>query len=110
MIQNFFIGKEIDACNVDKGVSRKILAHGNGLMVCHLYFEKGAIGTLHHHPHTQCTYILSGKFEFDIGGTKQILCAGDSTYKQPEIVHGAVCLEKGELLDIFSPEREDFLK
>jgi quercetin dioxygenase-like cupin family protein len=49
-------------------------------------------------------------FEFEIGGRKVILKAGDSTFKQPGIVHGAVCLEAGELLDIFHPEREDFLQ
>jgi quercetin dioxygenase-like cupin family protein len=35
--------------------------------------------------------------------------AGDSTYKQPDIEHGAVCLEAGVLLDIFTPCRQDFL-
>jgi len=35
---------------------------------------------------------------------------GDSLYKEPNIIHGCVCLEAGKLLDVFTPKREDFLK
>ncbi len=109
-IQNYFLDKDIVFKDADPGVQRKILAHNESLMVCRLHFEKGAVGALHQHPHTQCTYIISGKFEFNIGGKKMILGPGDSTYKEPDVIHGAVCLEEGELLDIFTPERKDFLK
>jgi quercetin dioxygenase-like cupin family protein len=30
-------------------------------------------------------------------------------YKEPNVVHGAVCLKKGKLIDIFTPHREDFI-
>lgn len=109
-IQNFFYTKDIEAVDVDPGVTRKVLAHSDNLMICELHFQKGARGNLHKHPHEQISYVKSGKFEFDIGGRKQIVEAGDSTYKQPDIVHGAVCLEEGVLIDIFTPERKDFLK
>ena len=108
-IQNFFMGKDAPEKLVADGVVRQVLAHAPDLMVCRLRFAKGAVGALHSHPHVQITYIVSGVFEFDIGGKKVVLHAGDSTFKQPDIVHGAVCLEAGELLDIFHPEREDFL-
>lgn len=65
---------------------------------------------MHHHPHEQCTYILSGAFEFEVDGCKHIVRAGDTLYKQPDVVHGCVCVEDGELLDIFTPSRKDFLK
>ena len=98
-VKHYFIGKEIEARDCDPGVTRKILAHSDNL-----------IGKLHEHFHEQCTYIISGKFEFNIGGEKKIIGPGDSTYKEPHIVHGAVCLEEGVLLDIFTPARKDFLK
>lgn len=109
-IKNYFLDEEVTFAPAEEGVERKILAHNDNLMVCRLHFKKGAVGSLHKHPHEQCTYIISGKFEFDIGGKKMILKAGDSTYKEPNVIHGAVCLEEGELLDIFTPERKDFLK
>lgn len=109
-IQNIFFDKDCGQKDAGEGVVRKILAHSDNLMVCRLHFQTGAVGALHSHPHEQCTYILSGRFEFEIDGRKTILCAGDSTYKQPGIIHGAVCLEEGDLLDIFSPQRKDFLE
>jgi quercetin dioxygenase-like cupin family protein len=109
-IQNYFLNKDIEAKEVGEGVTRKVLAHDKNLMVCELHFKKGSIGALHSHPHEQCTYIISGKFEFEIGGKKVVLGSGDSTFKQSNIIHGAVCLEEGSLIDIFTPQREDFLK
>lgn len=109
MDKNYFINSEIEGREVDKGIFRKVLSYSDNLMVCLLHFEKGAVGTLHSHPHEQCTYIISGKYEFNIGGKKRILSAGDSTYKEPGIIHGAICLEEGSLIDIFTPARQDFL-
>lgn len=109
-IKHYFLDKDSEYKETDPGVTRKILAHSDNLMICHLHFKKGAIGKLHEHFHEQCTYIISGKFEFNISGEKCILGPGDSTYKEPHVLHGAVCLEEGELIDIFTPERKDFLK
>jgi quercetin dioxygenase-like cupin family protein len=109
-IQNYFFNKEIEAKEVGEGVTRKVLAFHDNLMVCELHFKKGSIGALHSHPHEQCTYIISGLFAFEIGGKQAVLGAGDSTYKQGEIMHGAVCLEEGSLIDVFTPQREDFLE
>ncbi len=108
-IKNYFKGEDAPVQDAGEGVTRKVLAHSENLMVCELHFKKGAVGALHSHPHEQCSYVISGKFEYDIGGEKMIVGPGDSTYKQPGIVHGAVCLEEGVVLDIFTPERKDFL-
>ncbi|KAA3637698.1 MAG: cupin domain-containing protein [Bacteroidetes bacterium] len=91
------------------GVSRKFLGWDNQIMMVKVKFEKGAEGTPHHHFHTQATYCAEGKFEFTIDGVKQIVKAGDGVYIEPSLVHGAICLEEGILIDVFSPVREDFL-
>ncbi|WP_125608130.1 cupin domain-containing protein [Lapidilactobacillus bayanensis] len=109
VIKNFFFNKEIPLEDLGGGVTRQVLAHNQNLMVVKVNFEKGSVGSLHHHPHEQISYILDGEFEFSIGGHKEILRTGDTTYKQPDIEHGAVCLEKGSVLDIFTPMRKDFL-
>lgn len=92
------------------GVKRKILAYGDALMQVEVHFERGAVGAMHSHPHSQLTYVLSGKFEFTIDGEKKIVSRGDTLYKTPGVVHGCVCLESGILLDTFNPYREDFIK
>jgi quercetin dioxygenase-like cupin family protein len=92
------------------GVSRRILAHGGGMMQVEVIFEEGAIGPLHNHPHEQLTNVLSGEFEFTIDGETKIVKAGDTLYKKPGVMHGCTCLKAGTLLDTFTPQREDFLK
>ncbi|GAF04965.1 cupin domain-containing protein [Saccharicrinis fermentans] len=91
------------------GVSRKFLGWDNQIMMVQVKFEKGAEGTPHQHFHTQATYCASGKFEFDIDGEKKIVEGGDGVYIEPNLIHGALCLEAGILIDVFAPVREDFL-
>ena len=91
------------------GLSRKFLGYDNQIMMVKVKFEKGAIGAPHKHFHTQATYCVSGKFEFEIDGEKKVIVAGDGVYIEPNLLHSAVCLEEGILIDTFSPVREDFL-
>jgi quercetin dioxygenase-like cupin family protein len=48
-------------------------------------------------------------FEVTIGNEKKMLMAGDAFYIPPNVIHGALCIEAGVLIDIFSPMREDFI-
>ena len=72
--------------------------------------NKGAIGQMHKHPHSQTSYVVSGSFEVTIGNEKKVLNTGDGYYIPTEVMHGAVCLADGVLIDAFSPHREDFLQ
>ena len=93
----------IDAEVCAEGVERKILAYTDELMCVENHFKKGAVGALHHHPHTQITYVVSGSFEFEIDGVRRVIKPGDALLKRNDIEHGCVCLEDGILLDIFLP-------
>lgn len=101
--------KDIPLENPDPGVTRQILGHESDLMLVKVYFEKGAVGSVHKHPHQQVTYIESGSFEVEIDGKKKVLEAGDSFIIPSNIPHGVVCLKEGVLIDAFSPRREEFL-
>ena len=91
------------------GVTRRILAYTDGLMCVENTFEKGAVGAIHSHPHTQITYVVSGAFAFTIDGETRTVRAGDTMLKEDGVPHGCTCLEAGVLLDIFTPMREDFV-
>jgi quercetin dioxygenase-like cupin family protein len=91
------------------GMKRKIMGFGASLMMVKVAFEKGSVGAVHSHYHTQVTHIASGVFEVDINGTKKKLSAGDGFFVPPNVMHGVVCIESGMLIDAFSPMREDFL-
>ena len=107
--EKYIITKDMEWEELGGGVSRKFLGYDNQIMMVKVKFEKGALGALHQHFHTQATYCVSGKFEFEIDGTKKIVEAGDGVYIQPNLLHSAICLEEGMLIDTFSPVREDFL-
>ena len=91
------------------GITRQLLGYGPEIMIVRVWFDKGAIGQVHAHRHSQSTYVESGRFEVFIDGKKRVLEAGDCFYIAPHLDHGAVCLEQGVLIDTFSPMREDFL-
>jgi quercetin dioxygenase-like cupin family protein len=108
-IKAFIINGEVAWEAAGDGIRRKILGYDDHLMLVLVEFEKGAVGHPHHHPHRQVSYVAAGSFEVDINGEKTVLTAGDSFFVEPDLVHGAVALEPGTLLDIFAPARQDFI-
>lgn len=106
----FVYNKDCKITNCEPGVTRKVMAYSDELMMCEISFEKGAMGNTHSHEHLQITYIAEGKFEFTIDGQTQIVSQGDSVYMPSNAVHGVRCLEEGKLVDVFNPMRKDFIK
>ncbi|HCX11790.1 MAG TPA: cupin domain-containing protein, partial [Hyphomonas sp.] len=47
-----------DAEDIGNGMRRKILGYDNNLMLVKVWFEKGAVGPVHAHPHTQTAYVV----------------------------------------------------
>lgn len=107
--QRWVFNADADGVKQADGVTRKILAYDDEAMCVEHYFEEGAVGALHSHPHSQITYVAQGVFEFEINGEKKIVNKGDTMLKQNGVKHGCVCLEKGLLVDFFTPMREDFV-
>ena len=95
--------------DVEPNISRKIMSYTEGVMLVKVAFEAGGIGATHKHPHLQMSYIASGAFEVTVGDDKKILREGDVYYIPSDVLHGVVCLEKGVLVDVFTPMREDFV-
>jgi quercetin dioxygenase-like cupin family protein len=91
------------------GVRRKIMTYDEKMMMVRVEFETGGIGILHQHYHVQVTNVESGVFEVEIDGLKKILRSGDVFHVPSNLLHGAVCLEAGVLIDVFTPMREDFI-
>jgi quercetin dioxygenase-like cupin family protein len=95
--------------SIDTGVTRQVLSESPEMMVVSVRFESGADGRLHRHPHVQSTYVAHGRFRFYRGGKAHDLKAGDSLVIPGDTEHGCQCLESGELIDCFTPRRDDFL-
>jgi quercetin dioxygenase-like cupin family protein len=94
---------------VDAKIKRKIMSYNEDLMLVKVAFEQGGIGAIHKHPHLQISYIANGIFEITIDGEKKTLKEGDVYFVPSGVLHGAICLESGILIDVFNPMREDFL-
>lgn len=91
------------------GAARQVLSESPAQMVVSFRFETGASGALHSHIHVQSTYVAKGRFEFYRDGVAHHLQQGDSLVIPSGVQHGCICLEEGELIDVFSPRRDDFL-
>lgn len=105
----FSTGKEEKWEDLGKGVQRLVTVHSKDLMQVKVRFEDNAVGEVHSHEHTQISYVSYGVFQYQIGGQKQLMKTGDSCIIPPNVKHGCICLEDGELVDTFTPAREDFL-
>jgi quercetin dioxygenase-like cupin family protein len=108
--KNFIMSEATPWEPAGTGVRRQILGYDGQLMLVKVEFQKGAVGSVHEHFHSQASYVVSGKFEVQINGEKQVLSAGDGFFVAPDVSHGALCLEAGVLIDTFSPMRLDFIK
>lgn len=91
------------------GVTRQVLTDAPELMLVSVAFEAGVTAPVHDHPHVQATYVRSGRFRFTIGDAVHEVGPGETLTMPSGVPHGCSCLEAGELIDSFTPRREDFL-
>lgn len=106
---SFQFNRELPWEDLKNGLQRQLFGYDDKVMMLKIKFEKGAIGAMHQHPHSQATYIESGVFDMTIDGVTKRIATGDGYYVPPHALHGIVCVEAGMLVDVFSPHREDFL-
>ncbi|CAN7164155.1 cupin domain-containing protein [Rhizobium sp. LjRoot254] len=105
----YSLPEDITWIEVAPGNLRAVLSERPEVMLVAFSFEPGTVGALHSHPHTQVSYIAEGSFEVTVDGVTQRLAAGSSFIVAPNLVHGVLALEKGLLIDTFTPRRDDFL-
>jgi quercetin dioxygenase-like cupin family protein len=91
------------------GVRRQLLGHVADLMMVRVDFDAHAIGSVHHHPHRQASYVAAGRFRVTVGEQIRELGIGDCFITVADVPHGVVALEAGTLVDVFTPARADFL-
>ena len=92
-----------------QGVHLDSLAVGEKSMVTKMNYIVGNYAAEHTHPHEQCGYVISGKYLMRIGETEYILEPGDSYAVPGNAPHSFKVLEAGEVIDVFTPHRKDYL-
>jgi quercetin dioxygenase-like cupin family protein len=92
----------------EPGMMRQVLAWNPHLMLVRHNFAEGWKGKRHSHPHHQLVYVVSGRIRFEADGKTWEMHAGDSVVVEGGVEHEASAFEASEVLDIFTPFRQDY--
>lgn len=101
-------GGAADTTAPESGMIRQVLAYNPHLMLVRHIFEKGWKGARHSHPHHQMVYVVRGHIRFQAEGKSWEMRDGDSIVVDGGIEHEACAIEPSEVLDIFTPYRQEY--
>lgn len=93
---------------INDKITRKFVSGQQGMIVW-WSIKAGAHFAPHSHPHEQIVWVLKGKMEFRMGQERRVMVAGDLAVIPGGVEHEGSYPEDTEVVDIFSPPREDFL-
>ena len=82
---------------------------GTSVMVARVLLKKGAHVPLHSHHNEQVTYILEGALKFVLEDKEVVVHEGEVLCIPPHVPHEAFALEDTVDLDIFNPQRQDWI-
>jgi len=82
---------------------------GTNTMLARLVLKKGAHVPLHQHMNEQMSHVVEGALNFMIEGTEVTVRAGEVLCIPPHVPHEVVALEDSVALDIFNPQRQDWI-
>ena len=90
------------------GVKRRTMLWGNSMLLAEIFIEEGGVVPLHHHPYEQIGYCIDGTFDFDIGEETHHIETGASWVVPSNVPHKAVATSKCFLIEVWSPDRDDY--
>ena len=105
----FYSPDERDYLEALEGIHRKTLVHGERTLLTEFRIDRGAVIPIHHHPHEQTGYLVTGRVAFTIDGQRFEAVPGSSWCIASDVEHGAEALEDCLMVEVFSPVREEYL-
>lgn len=82
---------------------------GEKMLMALVDIDANAIISEHHHPHEQVGIVLHGELDFYIEEEHRLLHEGEVYIIPSNINHKVICgSEPAQVLDIFSPVREEY--
>jgi quercetin dioxygenase-like cupin family protein len=100
--------KELGMTSPEPGLKRQVMSYSPAMMLVRHTMQKGWVGTKHSHPHEQLVYIIKGGIRFEYPGGTFDARTGDSFLVPGGVEHQASAFEDSEVLDVFTPMREDY--
>ncbi|HVZ55832.1 MAG TPA: cupin domain-containing protein [Chitinophagaceae bacterium] len=82
--------------------------HGENLTFGYVHLKQGSRVPLHSHPQEQSTYLVSGQLDMQIGDARYSLTPGMVHVIPANTLHDAYAVVDTEVIDTFSPAREDY--
>jgi quercetin dioxygenase-like cupin family protein len=92
----------------EPGLRRQVMSYSPNMMLVRHTMKKGWVGTRHSHPQEQMVYIVRGHLAFQHPGGAFEATTGESFLVPGNVEHQASALEDSEVLDVFTPYREDY--
>jgi quercetin dioxygenase-like cupin family protein len=90
------------------GTIRGHYAHLPGMTIGEVDLDAEAVVPIHSHHHEQITYVVSGRFEFTVGGETTLLEPGMAAMIPANALHGGRTLTPCKVIDVFAPARDDY--
>jgi quercetin dioxygenase-like cupin family protein len=91
------------------GIKRQTVTNGKSMYQMRAHLDAGSQMPEHHHPHEQIVHILKGRMKLIVGGEAHELSVGDSYYLAGNVPHAVETIEDTDVLDTFSPPRDEYL-
>jgi len=91
------------------GVDFEVLAIGQESMVTKMHYKTTDNVPYHKHPNEQNGYVISGKYKLQFENNEYIITAGDSYSIPSNVEHTLEIIDPGEVIDVFTPVRQDYL-
>jgi len=91
------------------GVDFEVLAVGKESMVTKMLYKESDSVPFHKHPNEQNGYVITGQYRLIFDNKEYIITKGDSYSIPANIDHSMEIIEAGEVIDVFTPVRQDYL-
>jgi len=109
VMKGFHTLRDLPQEKVTDQISRRVLI-GEKEMIVWWSMKAGAHAAAHRHPHEQMFWMISGRMDFRLGGERRTCGPGDLAVVPGGVEHEAWFVEDTEVIDVFSPPREDFFR
>jgi quercetin dioxygenase-like cupin family protein len=99
---------EIPDKQLAPGVRRRFLT-ADRVTIARFNLSRGAVVPVHDHDHEQVSYVVTGALEFQVDGKTVVVRTGEALQIPSWAKHGVTALEDTQVIDVFSPVRQDWL-
>ena len=103
--------KNVPAKEVTAGLMRQFVT-ASRVTVAKFDMKAGCVVPSHAHENEQVSYVISGALKFNVGGpggSDVVVRAGELLEIPPHVPHGVEVLEDSQVIDVFSPVRQDWI-